>query len=259
MSSPTEPPGSPAGNAQSAVGLGADDWKALFDELQSHPGIVALRKWREWAIVASAMRRNESDLLSFVDLPSREPELAIELIQNVRPPEISERYFGEMYRLLHNYLASMKTLVDHSRALVSGYGASAFQPEYEARVVSIGQMPVARFVQDLRNVLLHEQLPPIETRVSWTSATSEQEFGLFFIGAELLSCGRFGAGARSYIDEQPPSFPVVAPIREYGQLVHELADWLAAQFQTVHGDDMAAYQRKAREWHNRTGPPGTPA
>jgi len=59
----------------------------------------------------------------------------------------------EIVCLLHNYLASAKTLIDHTRILVEElYKNTDFWAEYEARKKeTFIDSPLAQFVQNLRN------------------------------------------------------------------------------------------------------------
>jgi hypothetical protein len=71
-----------------------------------------------------------------------------------------EEFVGEVRRFLHNYLASVKSLVDHSRRIVRDLcGQTAFWSQYQERVQATFMGPVPRFVQDLRNYTLHRDVP----------------------------------------------------------------------------------------------------
>jgi len=67
----------------------------------------------------------------------------------------------EVIRLLHNYVAGAKTLVDHTRNLINKYYSdSPFLKEYKAEVEKrFVTNPLAGFVEDLRNYTLYYQQP----------------------------------------------------------------------------------------------------
>lgn len=227
-----------------------------FEAVQSHIGLAALHRWQEWGIVVRAFSVNERELLSLIHAPSRDGELAIELIQNVRPTDTADTYFAEMYRLLHNYLASVKTLVDHSRNLKGEYDNSPFSHEYERRVKALGNEPVVGFVQSLRNVILHQRLPVVSIQVSVDTPNSKPEFSLNFVTESLLKIDRFSKTTREYVRSHgSEQWPVKTPVQQYSKLINELCDWTATQFQTEHGDDMSDYQRAVAELQGLT-PPG---
>jgi hypothetical protein len=74
----------------------------------------------------------------------------------------------ETARLLHNFLASATTLIDHTRAHVTTqHAGTAFEKEYKARVhQAFGANPISRFVQCLRNYNLHYRLPVVSGRLN---------------------------------------------------------------------------------------------
>lgn len=67
----------------------------------------------------------------------------------------------EVIRLFHNYLASVKSLVDHTRIMVREvHGNKKFSREYELKKQEIFvNSPLSCFVQDLRNYILHKGIP----------------------------------------------------------------------------------------------------
>ena len=67
---------------------------------------------------------------------------------------------------LHNFLAAVKSLVDHTRVMVQqGYSeASPFRDSYEKRKDATFLSPRSQFVQKLRDYTLHRRLPnPVGT------------------------------------------------------------------------------------------------
>lgn len=75
----------------------------------------------------------------------------------------------EAIRLFHNFLASAKTLVDHTRNTVKRlYSGTSFMATYEAQKDDLlVNNPIQVFVQDLRNYAQHYTLPIIESDLSF--------------------------------------------------------------------------------------------
>jgi hypothetical protein len=62
-------------------------------------------------------------------------------------------------RKFHNFLASAKTLVDHTRVLMKGYAESPLYSEYEGKIKIVGRSPMVKFCHDVRNYFLHQKNP----------------------------------------------------------------------------------------------------
>src|ERR1700678_3235248 len=57
---------------------------------------------------------NWKELLVLLDQVATDPSLALEMVQNVRPPDVREKFQSDTTQRLHNYVAGTMTLVEHS-------------------------------------------------------------------------------------------------------------------------------------------------
>lgn len=225
---------------QSYVNEELQEW---MYRLENHPARIALNLWNEWQRVNQIMQRNQQDLLDLVDAPSIDRTLAVAIMTSSLPDSDKGRNFHtEAYRLLHNYLASAKTLVDHSRRLVKGYGEeSDFFSEYQSRVERVAKVPVTKFVHELRNVVLHSRLPGLVNGFKSNREDDNLSHELLFDRKSLIEAARWTNPARQYVQGQPRHFPVRQPMLEYGVEVANLSGWLSDQFEGLHGQDLADY------------------
>src|SRR4051812_13968222 len=101
---------------------------------------------------------------------------------DIRHPERFEEFLAETDRLLHNFLAGAASLRDHTRRLWTKYPPKDeyLTTEFTLRInETFATSPLARFVQELRNLTVHRSLPVVGGRlsftggenVSWNSAT----------------------------------------------------------------------------------------
>ena len=74
-------------------------------------------------------------------------------------PEGREKYYNEITRLLHNFLASAKTLIEHTRIFLKKYYLNTKICErYKEKVKKeFEDDELSRFIQDLRNYILHRR------------------------------------------------------------------------------------------------------
>jgi hypothetical protein len=77
-------------------------------------------------------------------------------------------FIDEVTRLLHNFLASAHSLVDHTRVFKNKmYKGHTFKKVYQDKVDrELKHSPTVSFVQDLRNYVLHKQLPIASAQLS---------------------------------------------------------------------------------------------
>jgi len=70
------------------------------------------------------------------------------------------KFNREVTRLLHNFVAAAKSLVEHTRNhMRAKYAGTDFKKEYQARIdQNFTRDPLVQFVEDLRNYMLHKSL-----------------------------------------------------------------------------------------------------
>jgi hypothetical protein len=106
----------------------------------------------------------------------------------------------EFVRRLHNYLAAVKTLVDHTRTFRSRHVCSpSFDSECERRLQQLRDTPVVKFLQEFRNPVLHSQLPRVA--LTTTDQNGQLRRQLTLSVAETLAMHTWSVSARQYIDE----------------------------------------------------------
>ncbi|MGD5528132.1 hypothetical protein QUS92_22505, partial [Xanthomonas citri pv. citri] len=116
---------------------------------------------------------------------------------------------GEVSRLLHNFLAAAKTLVDHTRVFMRAYYlGSPLEKAYQDKIAAeIANDELCRFVHDLRNYMLHCGAPPLSI---WSSlgADRKTQAGVSFIIAPLTEWNGWTAPSKRFLDKQRRDFDV---------------------------------------------------
>lgn len=198
--------------------------------VHEHPGYQRHRELGAfYTSIVGVFRGNFLEVVEHLDLVRDSPDLAIELVQNVRPPEVREAYMGELARLLHNYFAGSHSVVDHARRLTRDVEPE-FAKEWKERVGDvISNNPVLPLVGGLRNFSLHRKLPFLGSTVSVTGLDTDQselKSEIQLSAEELLEWDGWNAAAKTYIKAASPEVPVRAVIEVHGPLVYDLNVWL---------------------------------
>ena len=210
-------------------------------EVAHHPGQRARLEWDRLQRMSDVAVRNFRELLAILEAPERDPDLALELIQNVRPPDVRAEYFGQLDQRLHNYLASAGALIDHVRRHVEGYKGTPFAREYARRKGVVTAAPVSDFMKRLRNYLLHYRLLFLAHNVSVKG--TELAPGTVDVRVEvstetLLQWDGWHGQSRSYLRQAGEAVDIRAALLEYGRLLDDLYQWMFQQFQQLHGSEI---------------------
>jgi len=87
------------------------------------------------------------------------PDFALTLWSVSNRPKL-DLFQTSIVRMLQNYVASAKSLVDHTRKFVrTYYTGTDFEKNYKEKVAQIFHNPFCAFIMDLRDYILHNGLP----------------------------------------------------------------------------------------------------
>ena len=148
-------------------------------------------------------------------------------------------FLMEVTRLLHNYLAAAKSLVDNTRYFVKNTFGESSTPhrEYESEVKRrFGNSPVSKFTLDLRRNMTHVCMPFISSVMGGSKATGRDLFTIKLNIQKIVPSWSWCAGARHYIDAQNGEIDLELYVIEYRGLVIQFSEWLSSQV-PVWGND----------------------
>jgi hypothetical protein len=187
---------------------GADRWDVLG------------RSWTTFA-------RNTTEL---IDLLNRAADLTLALTL-MNDDRQADGFWPELDQRLHNQLASMGTLIDHSRRLIKYYrpDAPTLAAEYEAHKASVIATDEAAFLGDLRNYLLHYSLPAVVQTLTMGAGTARHAIKLS--SPRLLEWDNWSPQAHAYLSGfGPRDGPVLgADIAAYSNAMRGFYTWLFDQ------------------------------
>jgi hypothetical protein len=191
---------------------------------------------------ARGAHRNYQELRRHLDRPSGDQDLAFELIQNVRlPSHVQDEFHAEVDRLLHNFVASAATLVDHTRRLVANYEGTAFASDYESHKEALAALAEAAFIKDLRNYVLHYGIPAI---VGTYTFNADGFSARFEIEVDVLSqWDGWKHLSRAYLRQAANTIVLAEPLDEYAKALDALYQWMAPRFRELHGHEIAEVDR----------------
>jgi hypothetical protein len=151
---------------------------------------------------------------------------------------------GETKRLFHNFLASSKTLIDHTRVVVNRlYSEHEFQDEYQQKVSQdLANHPLQKFVQNLRNYTHHYTLPIEALQITYSE---DLNFSMRLDVNALKVWGNWGSSL-SYLESFGNNVCLATLVTEYFVLIQNFYNWLAERQTVVHQADLANLQRMQR-------------
>lgn len=200
----------------------------LRKSISEHPGTRAHATWARLRRTHEILAGNLREFDKLIAGPEQDWRLALDLVSNTGSHDAEqEAYFNEFDRLLHNVVAAIGTLIDHTRVVARRYEGTPFYDDYVRRVQQVGALPAARFVKDLRNYMLHQSLPAPYNQVSFTQ--QEVTYQLQISVSALLQSSSWSGASRSYLAQHGDALPIREPFDEYTAAVEGLYEWMFGQ------------------------------
>lgn len=162
--------------------------------------------------------------------------------------EAGDQAHREFKRHLHNFVASAMTVVDHTRVMMEErYGDESVHAEYLDHITNtVAKSPVCKFVQNMRNYIVHKGLPNSQIYNSFANVGNgvhELKVGVQIPTSDLLDYKSWTAPAKIYIEQAGQYIDVRNLTSEYLAEVRKLNEWLGARLEEYHAQDLLELQR----------------
>ncbi|MEW6477167.1 MAG: hypothetical protein AB1679_33345 [Actinomycetota bacterium] len=222
----------------------------IRNRIRSHPGYIEYMNCLAFEqTIAGVFSPNLRELVELLERAARDEGLAIELIQNVRRPDIRERFQAALTRALHNYVASAMTLVDHARRLMRGRSGPVVD-EFQQLKLAVVERGEVQFVHGLRNFMLHRTVPLIGHRLSFAHVNTPQQTMRSEVSlsvSQLLEWDRWPGPAKDFLAEQADDLELRPVIRLHGDLTYKLNVWLHTALVAANGPALEDVNRLVEE------------
>lgn len=167
-------------------------------------------------------KNNSEQLVDYISNPIIKPFSLFPTTEHRKQKIQSDK---EVTRLLHNYVASAKTLVERSRIFSNKYLTDQENKKYKDKVEKlIDENPVILFVQSLRNYLLHKDNPSIIDSLN----PKENTNNIGLMPLRLLEWNKWDSSTKKYLKSLPEKecLYLSLVIDEYNSEAFAISKWL---------------------------------
>lgn len=214
-----------------------DDGYSIFKKIHASAGMQFLGRKKLRTFTLNVFVMNKIELQHDLALVEN-PEIGLQLMsQEYR--DAGHQAHREINRRFHNFLASAKTLIDHTRAFMNDdYRGTSIEQKYKQRVtVDLATDEICRFMQDLRNYTLHRNLP-----ISFMSLTYTKENGIssgvHISREELTEWSGWSAPARAFLSRSEEEINVSTIVEDYSSKIEAFHSWLDSALEDYHSADL---------------------
>ena len=238
------------------------DYIALHEKILRHPGLRYLQALQAYSTSKNILSGNSFQLRKLLDVVEN-PSQATELWSMENRQRLNDLQ-SETIRHFHNFLAGVKTLIDHTRVLMGeSFIAKAHRDEYREKVLEVfGKDSLSRFVQDFRNYALHRGVPITGFELSWSQG--EDTVSTVYLDlSQMEEWTGWKPLSREFISENRPKVAMRSLLDQYDSKAKAFHEWFCLQFQKHYDreiDEVLAMQRQWNEGLEKksTEPPPPP-
>jgi hypothetical protein len=183
-------------------------------------------------------QRNYQELKKILEAV-KEPE-QIEKILDSSARQNLDVVSNEVIRLLHNYLASAKSLVDVTRVLITDwYQGSDFIKEYKTQVDSrFVNNSLIGFIEELRNFSLHYSFPITIAKISTHLGENTLDFSFVLSKSSLISWSKWTSKGKPFLDSIRDEIEVGVLVDAYYREIFEFYSWMEKRLREIHSEEL---------------------
>jgi hypothetical protein len=225
--------------------MGFDPSSIAYQDLLSSKGMEYLDRTYKRSFTLDIFIRNTEDLRQALD-SLRDPMEHVKLLA-ARDEEAKRAILRNVVRLFHNFLAGAMTLVDHTRVFVQDhYLGTDVNKEFKSRIErDFSQNSLTRFVQDLRNYMLHCGLPPLERTLLITKeghgASGDANFvtGFYLRSDDLKKWSGWKSDSKIYLESAGEQIDLLQLVESYRVIIYAFHSEFQNVLDAHHKNDLA--------------------
>ena len=191
---------------------------------------------------------NFGELLALLK-PLEDPMEALRKYVAPERGEDLDKLLREAKRLIHNFLSSAKTLVDHTRVIVDRLYPEEheFRAEYQNRITEkLANNTLQKFIQRFRNYTQHYALPISGLQIQF-QGEPESLNSTLKVDVEVLKKWNGWGSSRAYLESFSEGLPIIALASGYYLLIQDFYMWLSERQEELHKDDFDNLEKMKKD------------
>ncbi|PGP20471.1 hypothetical protein CN994_18470 [Bacillus anthracis] len=217
--------------------------------------VYASEGWRiqtkmvNFGVSIYTFQKNNEELVKLLKLYENDFDFAMR-ISSVDKKEEFDAFLTEITRLLHNYLAAAKTLIDHTRKLFQDeYKETDFEIEYNTKIKeTFTDSKISKFIQELRNYCLHRKLPITGASISFSRDTGTSQ-SIHMSTESLIDWNNWSGISKEYLTQQGERVGLLQLINGYTEIVTGFQMWFKKRQYEIHSDSMKELVELQKEYN----------
>lgn len=190
------------------------------------------------------LNRNYFWLLQLDRLISNRVELSY-----LKNKDKMEDFQLEFARHLHNYLSSVKSLIDHTRTLKRKLNLDKnFEELYKQQCKKLLGTDTIVFIQQLREYVQHYSLLPSGVYIEVADSNSSGEITLTLDTPVLKEYSYWEAESLRILEKNPKNIDIFKLMEEYQNSVNEFYKWFYSEMEKIFKKELGDFDELAKKY-----------
>ncbi|PXA03899.1 hypothetical protein DDZ13_09675 [Coraliomargarita sinensis] len=210
----------------------------IFEDIDQHPGNSLMLALLSYGSTKDILSVNSFEVLRFIqEIESgRFSEMALD-----RSRRLEYRDFeNHMVRYFHNFLAAVKTMVEHTRNMMrSELISEDHRNEYQEELKELFSDDLPKFIEDFRNYTLHYGLP----KISHVCSLPEEKWQVILDLKQLHDWDKWTSRSKRFMKEHPDQIRLSWLVETYQEKALTMHQWLVHSFTRHYGNHFEEFDR----------------
>lgn len=220
------------------------DKRKLLDDVYRSPGMEYLNRQKSHQFSYNVFAGNYTELKKVLSIIEN-PDLFNKIMCDENREKMGNPVHMELNRHFHNFLAAAKTLIEHTRVFLrENYQGTQLKSDFDSKVTNdFSEDPLSRFIQDLRNYMLHKGLVGNSLSMTITKIEGTEKFKAestaYLKKNDLKNWDKWSKQGKVYLESQEDKFKISSFCILYGEKVTSLYSWFYKELYEHHSEDYA--------------------
>lgn len=220
--------------------------KFYVDVLLKSRGMEATNRLHSRSFLTNILNVNANELMKAIGITESADFMIVAFRREYT--ESSNQIHREANRLVHNYLCSVSTFVDHSRNFMNEkYYDTQFYNDYISEIQKrFNSSEIARFVKDLRNYITHKGLPDSSMQLNMTptgepatdkGVPSNVISGIYYGKERFVEWDGWSSPAKRFLSNCTDKITIREIFEPHIKLISDFDEWFLTRFRQHHRVD----------------------
>lgn len=226
-----------------------EEFKKLVDVKEKHKGQLLIHQLEHLSTSLYIVMKNYNEMVTNIKQYENKYEILSQ--KNIKEYRL---FMREINRHLHNYLASIKSLIDHTCRFRDNLNIEELKKECEGKLKILTDQNCTVFVKQFRNYIQHFDLPIVASHLRFyrektDEALKSEGIKINLDKEGLLAWNGWNQKSKDYINNYSGEFEIVEIFKEYNKLNIEYNRWFYRKVIEWHREDLASLRQLEKKMY----------